>query len=92
MATGKRNPIIFSTVDTDHATWEDSIGDAVLMTVWTAPKFNSNAKAFYYLRVIEIPTPRWTTYDARQFGLTLPEEIPLVHTERAYTSSIWYRP
>jgi len=54
--------------------------------------FNAKQKAFYYARVIEIPTPRWTAYDAKRFGVTMSDEVPMTTTERAYTSPIWYTP
>ena len=61
-------------------------------TVWTDPDFDPEEKAFYYARVLEIPTPRWTAYDKVKFDLDLPEGIPLKQQERAYTSPIWYTP
>ena len=64
----------------------------VLALVWTDPDFDRDELAFYYVRVLEIPTPRWTTYDAKFYGLKLPEQIPLITQERAYTSPIWYTP
>ncbi|MGI9200623.1 MAG: DUF3604 domain-containing protein [Woeseiaceae bacterium] len=81
-----------NTVDVSNATWENSIGDPELQVVWTDPDFDTERSAFYYLRVIEIPTPRWTAYDAKKFGIEMDPEIPMVHTERAYTSPIWYKP
>ena len=63
-----------------------------LGAVWTDPEFDPSMKAFYYARVIEIPTPRWTAYDAVKFDLELPDEIALKGQERAYTSPIWYTP
>jgi hypothetical protein len=67
-------------------------GAPELITVWTDPDFDPEESAVYYARVIEILTPRWTAYDAKYFGLKLPEEIPMITTERAYTSPIWYAP
>jgi hypothetical protein len=87
-----RLPPVGNTVDTAEATWTNTIGDPELITVWTDPDFDPGQRAFYYARVLEIPTPRWTAYDARFFGLTLPSQVPLVHQERAYTSPIWYTP
>jgi hypothetical protein len=82
-----------STVDVSTATYTNSIGDAELATVWRDPDFNASELAFYYVRVLEIPTPRWSAYDARFFNLkNLPDEIPMVMQERAYTSPIWYTP
>jgi hypothetical protein len=82
-----------STVDVMTATYANSIGDAELVTVWFDPDFNASELAFYYVRVLEIPTPRWSAYDARFFNLkNLPDEIPMMMQERAYTSPIWYTP
>ena len=88
---GKVEPIE-STVDVKDASYTNSIGDVVLALVWTDPDFDRDELAFYYVRVLEIPTPRWTTYDAKFYGLKLPEQIPLITQERAYTSPIWYTP
>ena len=81
-----------NTVDVKNATYENSIGEAQFISFWSDPDFNSNEEAFYYVRVIEIPTPRWTTYDSVFFGNELPEYIQKTHQERAYTSPIWYSP
>ena len=82
-----------NTLDVKDASYTNSIGDPELAVVWTDPDFNKDELAFYYLRVLEIPTPRWTAYDAKYFGLTdLPDEIPMATQERAYTSPIWYTP
>jgi len=85
-------PTVGSTVDIANATWTNTIGDTELITVWKDPDFDPTLRAFYYARVIEIPTPRWTAYDAKYFGITMPPNIPLTTTERAYTSPIWYTP
>jgi len=89
--TGKLPPV-GSTVDIEKATYTNSIGSAQLAAVWTDPDFNSDQRAFYYLRAIEIPRPRWSTYDAAYFKLDLPDEIPRTVQDRAYTSPIWYTP
>tara|TARA_B100001996_G_C18666087_1_gene594931 strand:- start:1020 stop:2939 length:1920 start_codon:yes stop_codon:yes gene_type:complete len=81
-----------STVNVEKATYDNSIGEAYFLTFWEDPDFNSNHSAFYYVRVLEIPTPRWTTYDSAVFGTELPKYIPKTHQERAYTSPIWYNP
>ncbi|MYD98298.1 MAG: DUF3604 domain-containing protein [Gammaproteobacteria bacterium] len=82
-----------STVDVRGASYTNSIGDPELAVVWTDPDFDRAELAFYYLRVLEIPTPRWTAYDAKFYGLTdLPDGIPMITQERAYTSPIWYTP
>jgi hypothetical protein len=88
---GKLTPV-GNTVDVANATWTDSIGDPDLATVWTDPDFNPSQRAFYYARVIEIPTPRWTAYDALRFGVEMSPEVPMVQQERAWSSPIWYAP
>jgi hypothetical protein len=85
-------PDVGNTVDVDNARWKNTIGEAELITAWTDPDFDRNQKAFYYARVIEIPTPRWTAYDARHFGDQIDPKVPMITTERAYTSPIWYNP
>ncbi len=90
-ATGKL-PLVGNTVDVANATWSNTIGDPELITVWTDPDFDPTQRAFYYARVLEIPTPRWTAYDAKFFGVRMPDEIPMITQERAYTSPIWYTP
>ena len=81
-----------NTVDAATASWTNTIGAAELIVVWTDPDFDPMHKAFYYARIIEIPTPRWSTYDAFRFGIDLPEGAPVSTQERAYTSPIWYNP
>jgi hypothetical protein len=85
-------PLVGSTVDVPNATYSNSIGAAVLDTGWTDPTFNPVERAYYYVRVIEIPTPRWTTIDAKRFGSELPTTVPPAITQRAYTSPVWYAP
>jgi hypothetical protein len=85
-------PSVGSTVDVANATWTNTIGAPELITVWSDPSFNANERAFYYARVIEIPTPRWTAYDAKRFGTTPLPGTRMTVTERAYTSPIWYNP
>ena len=86
-------PPVGSTVKVEEASYTNSIGDSELAVVWQDPDFNKDELAFYYVRVLEIPTPRWTAYDAKFFGLTdIPDEVPMVTQERAYTSPIWYTP
>jgi hypothetical protein len=85
-------PAVGNTVDVAHANWKNTIGAAQLGTVWTDPDFDPAQKAFYYARVLEIPTPRWSTYDAYRYGVDLPEGAPTSTQERAYTSPIWYTP
>ncbi|CAI4032097.1 hypothetical protein DNFV4_02522 [Nitrospira tepida] len=81
-----------NTVDVEHATWTNTIGDPELITVWKDPDFDASQRAFYYARVIEIPTPRWTAYDAKRFGVKPLPGTAMVLQERAYTSPIWYTP
>jgi hypothetical protein len=81
-----------NTVDVAQATWTNSIGAPELITVWKDPDFDPKLSAFYYARVIEIPTPRWTAYEAKRFGVKMAQEVPMVTQERAYTSPIWYTP
>jgi len=85
-------PPVGNTVDVANANWTNTIGAAELATVWSDPDFNPAQKAFYYVRVLEIPTPRWSTYDAFRFGVDLPEGAPTSTQERAYSSPIWYTP
>ena len=85
-------PLVGSTVDVENATWTNTIGAPELITVWEDPDFDASERAFYYARVIEIPTPRWTAYDALRFGVTPEPGTRMTVTERAYTSPIWYTP
>ncbi len=91
-ADGRCKTPVGSTVDIADASYTNSIGDALLMGYWKDPDFDPNERAFYYVRVIEIPKPRWTAYDAKRFGIEMPEEVTMTVTERAYTSPIWYTP
>ncbi len=91
-ANGRCQTPVGDTVNVANATYTNSIGDALLMGHWKDPEFDASQRAFYYVRVIEIPTPRWTAYDAKRFGITMPEEIPMKVQDRAYTSPIWYTP
>jgi hypothetical protein len=90
-ANGKLPPV-GDTVDLSIPSWTNTIGAAELGAVWTDPDFDPKLQAFYYARVIEIPTPRWTAYDRVKFKLDLPADVPLKTQERAYTSPIWYNP
>ncbi|WP_170342758.1 DUF3604 domain-containing protein [Ruegeria arenilitoris] len=85
-------PEVGNTVDVENATWTNTIGASELITTWQDPDFDPNLSAFYYARVIEIPTPRWTAYEAKRFGIEMPDYVPMITTERAYTSPIWYTP
>lgn len=85
-------PSVGNTVDVASATWTNTIGAPELIGVWMDPDFDPALSAFYYARVIEIPTPRWTAYEAMRFGVEMSPEVPMTTTERAYTSPIWYSP
>ena len=85
-------PAVGNTVDRKTATWTNTIGEAELLAVWKDPDFDPSVRAFYYARVLEIPTPRWTTYDAARFGEEIPSGAPISIQERAYTAPIWYTP
>jgi hypothetical protein len=89
---GRCKTPVGSTVDVENATWTNTIGAPELITVWKDPDFNPAQRAFYYVRVIEIPTPRWTAYDAKRFGVKPLEGTTMTLQERAYTSPIWYTP
>ena len=81
-----------NTVDVDDASYTNTIGDPLLTAFWEDPDFDANQSAVYYVRVLEIPTPRWTAYDAAYFGTKSKTDIPMTTQERAYTSPIWYKP
>ncbi len=91
-ADGRCTTSVGDTVDVANATWTNTVGAPELVAVWKDPSFNAAERAFYYARVIEIPTPRWTAYDAKRFGIKMAKEVPMKTTERAYTSPIWYTP
>jgi len=90
-ADGKLPPV-GNTVDVKNAVWTNTIGSPELIAVWKDPDFDAAKSAFYYVRVIEIPTPRWTAYEAKRFGIKMDAKVPMTTTERAYTSPIWYTP
>ena len=85
-------PPVGNTVDPKTATFTNTIGAPELITVWSDPEFDPKQRAFYYARVIEIPTPRWTAYDAVRFGVEMTEDVQMTTQERAYSSPIWYTP
>ncbi|MGI9289776.1 MAG: DUF3604 domain-containing protein, partial [Gammaproteobacteria bacterium] len=91
-ANGRCDTPVGNTVKVHEATWENTIGAEELATVWQDPAFDPGQRAFYYARVIEIPTPRWTAYEALRYGLELPKKVEMVTQERAYTSPIWFTP
>ncbi|MGI9296168.1 MAG: DUF3604 domain-containing protein, partial [Pseudomonadales bacterium] len=88
---GKLAPV-GNTVDVKAATYTNTIGASQLSLQWQDPDFDSDQPAFYYARVLEIPTPRWTAYDAARFGISMDKKVPMTTQERAYTSPIWYQP
>jgi hypothetical protein len=85
-------PPVGNTVDVANATWRNTIGDPELIGTWVDPDFDSAERAFYYARIIEIPTPRWTAYEAFRFKVKMNDDVPMTTQERAYTSPIWYTP
>jgi hypothetical protein len=91
-ADGRSKTPVGSTVDVENATWTNTIGAPELIAVWKDPEFDPAQRAFYYVRVIEIPTPRWTSYDAKRFGVKPLPGTTMTLQERAYTSPIWYTP
>ncbi len=90
-ANGKLPPV-GNTVDIENANWTNTIGASELAAVWSDPDFDPKQRAFYYTRVLEIPTPRWIVYDAYRYGIELPEGSTKTGQERAYSSPIWYTP
>ena len=90
-ADGKLPPV-GNTVDVEAANWTNTIGASELATIWTDPDFDADESAFYYVRVLEIPTPRWVLYDKVRLGARIPEGAEIIHQERAYPSPIWYTP
>ena len=89
---GRSEIPVGNTVNVKDASYTNAIGDPQLEAFWQDPAFDPDQRAFYYVRAIEIPTPRWTTYDAKIFGVDLPQGAPTSIQERAYTSPIWYTP
>jgi hypothetical protein len=85
-------PAVGSTVNVKEASYSNTVGTPILAAYWRDPLFDARQRAFYYVRVLEIPTPRWTTFDAKFFSVALPKDVPASIQERAYTSPIWYTP
>jgi hypothetical protein len=81
-----------NTVNVADASYSNSIGDPYLTAFWKDPDFDTRQRAFYYVRVLEIPTPRWVAYDAKFYRFKMPEGVKMFSQERAYTSPIWYTP
>jgi len=90
--TDGKLPPVGNTVDVANANWTNTIGAAELGTIWTDPDFDASQSAFYYVRVLEIPTPPWYVYDAFRFGVDIPKKAPTSQQERAYTTPIWFTP
>jgi hypothetical protein len=91
-AAGRSKTPVGNTVDIADASYTNTIGTPVLEAYWSDPDFDASQKAFYYVRVIEIPTPRWTAFDAKFFNVEMPEDTKMIVQDRAYTSPIWYTP
>ena len=89
--SGRCKTPVGNTVDVERATWSNTIGDPEMLAVWTDPDFDPSQRAFYYVRVIEIPTPRWTAYEAKRFRVKMDDNVPMITTERAYTSRFGIR-
>jgi len=89
---GRCKTPVGNTVDVADASYTNTVGDPFLAAHWTDPSFDPKQRAFYYVRVIEIPTPRWTAYDAKFFNVKMPEGTAMQLQDRAYTSPIWYTP
>ena len=89
---GRCKTPVGSTGDVAHATYTTTIGAPVLSAYWKDPEFEAKQEAFYYVRVIQIPSPRWTAYDQVRYGIKMPDYVPMTVTDRAYTSPVWYTP
>jgi hypothetical protein len=91
-ADGRCITPVGNTVDVPNATYKNTIGTPLLTAYWKDPEFDAKQRAFYYGRVIQIPTPRWMTYDQKRFGIKMADYVPMTVTDRAYTSPVWYTP
>jgi hypothetical protein len=89
---GRCKTPVGNTVDVPNATYKNTIGAPLLGAYWKDPEFDAKQRAFYYVRVIQIPSPRWTAYDCKRFGIKMDDKVPMTVTDRAYTSPIWYTP
>ena len=89
---GRCKTSVGSTVDVANASYTNTIGATTLSAYWKDPAFDASERAFYYIRVIQIPSPRWTAYDQKRFGVKMADYVPMTVTDRAYTSPIWYTP
>ncbi len=91
-ADGRCKTPVGSTVDVADASYTNTIGDPLLTAYWVDQDFDPEQRAVYYVRVIEIPKPRWSAYDQKRFGIKMPDDVPMTLQDRAYTSPIWYTP
>jgi hypothetical protein len=91
-ADGRCKTPVGNTVDIKTAAYQNTIGASELLASWTDPDFNPDLHALYYTRTLEIPTPRWSTYNAVKYGVAPPTDVPSTIQERAWTSPIWYQP
>ena len=91
-ADGRCKVSVGNTVDVPNATWKNTIGAPILTAYWKDPEFDAKQRAFYYVRVIQIPTPRWTAYDCKRYGIKMADYVPMTVTDRCYTSPVWYTP
>ena len=89
---GRCKESVGNTVDVPNATYKNTIGSALLGAYWKDPEFDAKQRAFYYVRVIQIPSPRWTAYDCKRYGIKMPKEVPMIVTDRAYSSPVWFTP
>jgi hypothetical protein len=89
---GRCRNAVGNTVNVAEASYTNSIGEVQFVTTWQDPDFDPALRAFYYVRVIEIPTPRWTAFDQKAFKVEMDPKVPMITQERAYTSPIWYTP
>jgi len=92
VAANGKVPRVSNSVNLENGTWDNSTGATELIQVWSDPEFDAQQEAFYYVRVIEIPTPRWTLYDVLKYNVEMDPEVPMTAQQRAYTSPIWYSP
>ncbi|MBK8869750.1 MAG: DUF3604 domain-containing protein [Elusimicrobia bacterium] len=91
-SNGRCTTAVGNTVDVPNATYSNTIGAPILSAYWKDKDFNAGERAFYYVRVIQIPSPRWTAYDCKRYGIQMSKNVPMTVTDRAYTSPIWYTP
>jgi hypothetical protein len=92
IAKGRCKTPVGNTVNVAEASYTNTIGDPLLTAFWKDPDFDPGQRAFYYVRVLEIPKPTWQAYDAKRYGVKMSKDVPMVLQDRAYTSPIWYTP